>query len=71
MITTIVVVWLSLTAFAIYVGYKWQARKSPQQQHLDFLIDANDPRATQVAIEMWGAIPVTLPDKDGKRYALL
>lgn len=71
MITTFVLIWLLFLAIFIYVGFKWQASKTPEQRHLEFLIDANDPHVTQVAIEMWGKVPVSFPDSNGKQHALL
>lgn len=55
----------------IHAGWAHQARKTPEEQHLDFLIDAGDPYATQYSAKLFGPPLAAVEITSGQRFALI
>ena len=65
--------YLSVMAWFLAAGWHWQATKSPETQHLELLIDLNDPYAVEYAAKIWGeeTIEVVPEVTTSKWFALL
>ena len=70
MIAALFAFYISTYAFIGLVGWRWQASKSPEVQHLEYLIDSNDPYASAYAAKLYDSIPVMV-DNTGRMFALL
>lgn len=62
---------LAITVLALILGWKHQARKSPEEQHLDLLIDLNDPGVVAYVTKVWGPPLFGAIDDQGQPHLLI
>lgn len=56
MLQTFLLLCIVVPGIAIILGWKHQLRKTPEEQHLDLLIDLNDPDMVPYAAKLFGPL---------------
>lgn len=64
-------IYIAFLSGGTLMGWAHQAAKSPEQQHLEELIDCNDPYAMDYSIKIWGQPKVFAIAENGQQYALI
>lgn len=61
-----------VSVLIMLLGWKHQARKTPEEIHMDLLIDTNDPYAVAYSTKVWGPPSIGVMDYEtGTPYVLI